>query len=210
MVSTPDQTPDTDDPGDETTRRFRFQHTYAAVACCSLLDDTHDTEEVFCEHHEDVLLKHKDGSFSGLQIKTRASDQDVWRANDEALVGVFVRFAKLEAEFPNQFRTFRFLTNHPLHAAANGRGICHILACIRAALTRAGVTDRAVNAFLKKIAREAECTEEVAYSALRKSSATDELPKLADVQARRYTRSRRSGRRPTNVRTALLAERRGD
>jgi hypothetical protein len=43
------------DPGDETANRYRFQWTWAAVVCCMLLDDTEDLQEVFCEHHEDVL-----------------------------------------------------------------------------------------------------------------------------------------------------------
>ena len=59
------------DPGDETANRYRFQWTWAAVVCCMLLDGTEDVQEVFCEHHEDVLLKHRDGSFTGHQVKTR-------------------------------------------------------------------------------------------------------------------------------------------
>lgn len=54
-----------DDPGDATADRFRFQYTWTTVVCCMLLDDTEDVEEVFCEHHEDVLLKHTDGCFTG-------------------------------------------------------------------------------------------------------------------------------------------------
>jgi transcriptional antiterminator Rof (Rho-off) len=45
--------------------------------CCALLDSTEDVIEVFCEHHEDVVLKRRDGTFSGLQIKTRQTDQPV-------------------------------------------------------------------------------------------------------------------------------------
>ncbi|WP_157726327.1 dsDNA nuclease domain-containing protein, partial [Imhoffiella purpurea] len=44
------------DPGDDTANRYRFQWTWAAIMCCKLLDDSEDVEEVFCEHHEDVLL----------------------------------------------------------------------------------------------------------------------------------------------------------
>ena len=31
-----------DDPGDDTANRYRFQWTWAAIACCILLDDTED------------------------------------------------------------------------------------------------------------------------------------------------------------------------
>jgi hypothetical protein len=70
-VPAPDTVPATGDPGDDTANRYRYQWTYAAIVCCMLLDDTLDVTEVFCEHHEDVLSKHTDGTFSGLQIKTR-------------------------------------------------------------------------------------------------------------------------------------------
>ena len=53
-----------------------------------LLDDTQDVEEVFCEHHEDVLLKHRDGLFTGHQVKTRGDDQPPWKAKDDAAAGI--------------------------------------------------------------------------------------------------------------------------
>ncbi len=54
-IPSPDTVLGTGDPGDETARRYRYQWTYAAIVCCILLDDTEDAEEVFCEHHEDVV-----------------------------------------------------------------------------------------------------------------------------------------------------------
>jgi hypothetical protein len=52
-----------------------------------LFDDTQDVEEVFCEHHEDVLLKHCDGMFTGHQVKTRESNQPLWKASDSQIKG---------------------------------------------------------------------------------------------------------------------------
>jgi hypothetical protein len=64
-VPSPDSIPATGDPGDDTARRYRYQWTYAAIVCCLLLDEIDDVTEVFCEHHEDVLIKHADGMCSG-------------------------------------------------------------------------------------------------------------------------------------------------
>jgi hypothetical protein len=183
MPSTPDEVLATGDPGDETARRYRYQWTYAGITCCLVLDETEDTVEVFCEHHEDVLLKHADGTFSGLQIKTRASDQDFWKAGEEPVIKSFARFAQLEADFPGQFRRFRFLTNHPLFAGKNGQDICHLLALINAAASAVGLP-RIVTTFLSKIAKAAGCSEDVAFVALQKSEARDDLPKLADITSR--------------------------
>src|ERR1035437_8025694 len=108
----PDQTLSPNDPGDETSRRIRFQWTWAAIVCCMLFDDTQDVVEVFCEQHEDILLKHRDGKFTGNQVKTRESDQPIWKANDEQVRSACVRFVQLELSYPGYCRAFRFLTHH--------------------------------------------------------------------------------------------------
>jgi len=132
-VQDPSVTPDDNDPGDETARRYRYQWTYAAITCCMLPDDTYDLTEVFCEHHEDVLLKHNDEAFTGLQIKTRASGQPVWKTSEPYIKKSCVRFVSLEYQFPDKFREFRFLTNHPLHSANNGKDLSYVLRQIRGA-----------------------------------------------------------------------------
>lgn len=182
----PDSTPASGDPGDEIGRRFSYQWTYAAICCCSLLDDLVGIVEVFCEHHEDVLLRAGDGSFTGIQIKTRDSTRPPWKASDDDVRSSCTRFAKLELQFPGLFGQYRFLTNHPLHAAKNGADLCHVLGAIRAAGSAAEVTGPALP-FLNRVAKEAGCTIDIAYSALAKAEAFDDLPKLADVATRLVT-----------------------
>jgi len=152
-----------------------------------LLDETEDVAEVFCEHHEDVLIKHVDGTFSGLQIKTRESDQKVWKTSDDAVRSSCSRFAKLEAEFPGRFRAFRFLTNHPLYAAGNGQDLRHVLQTIRAVASSVSDLSGPLARFLTRVASEAGCTAEVAFTALYKTDASDDLPKLPDIQMRLVT-----------------------
>lgn len=183
MTSRVDAVGATGDPGDETARRYAYQWTYAAILCCMLLDETEDTTEVFCEHHEDVLLKHKDGTFSGIQVKTRDTDQDVWRTSDEGLRAAFVKFARLERDFPGQFRRFAFLTNHPLHAGQNGMDICHVLAEISKAADNLGLTAPVLK-FLSRVAKDAGCSEDVAFAALRKATANADLPRRRDVEGK--------------------------
>ena len=113
---------------------------------------------MFCEHHEDVLLKHRDGSFTGHQVKTRGDDQPPWRAGDEPVRAACVRFAKLEAQFPGRFRRFFFLTNHPLHVAGNGRDLAHVLLSIADATTVADLT-APVAGWLRRIARDASVSK---------------------------------------------------
>jgi hypothetical protein len=148
-----------------------------------LLDETRDVQEVFCEHHEDVLLKHRDGSFTGHQVKTRADDQPPWKAKDEAVLAACVRFAKLESDYPGKFRSFVFLTNHPLHSAGNGQDLRYVLQSIREAATVAGVP-APVASWVKRIAENAGVTETIAFAAMSKTVARSDLPKLRDALMR--------------------------
>jgi hypothetical protein len=168
------------DPGDETAKRYRFQWIWAAVVCCMLLDETEDVIEVFCEHHEDVLLKHRDGSFSGHQVKTRGDDQPPWKAKDEAVLSACARFAKIEAEYPGRFRGFYFLTNHALHSGRNGRDLLYVLQEIKEAASVKDIPSIA-RSWLRDVAKAADATEDVAFAAMRKTVAKADLPKLQDA-----------------------------
>jgi hypothetical protein len=179
----PDNVPATGDPGDEIARRFRYQWMYAAIICCLLLDESEGTHEVFCEHHEDVLVKRQDGTFDGLQVKTRGISQPSWKSDDEAVIKSFVRFCKLEVQFPGKFRGFRFLTNHPLYVSGNGKDIQHILRQIRIA-NSAAACPTVIARFVRQIAKAANCDLGIAQHALGKTDADDALPKLADVHMR--------------------------
>lgn len=171
------------DPGDDTASRYRFQWTWAAIVCCMLFDESQGVEEVFCEHHEDVLLKHRDGSFTGHQVKTRGEDQPPWKASDEAVLNACARFAKLENEFPGRFRKFCFLTNHQLQYSSNGQDLSHVLISISEANTIEELPFT-VRKWLSRVAKCAEVTDEVTFLALAKTAAIANLPKLRDATVR--------------------------
>ncbi|WP_343742428.1 dsDNA nuclease domain-containing protein [Herbaspirillum huttiense] len=172
------------DPGDESVRRFRFQWTWAAIACCALLDKTQKITEIFCEHHEDILVKHDDGKFAGLQVKTREAGQQAWLTTDEAVRTSCARFCKLEEDYPGYFVAFRFLTNHPIRAGKTGKDIKHVLSEIAKTKDTGDALPKVAQAFVKTIARIAKCDEQLARRALQKATADDSLPKIADVEMR--------------------------
>lgn len=176
-------TPASRDPGDETANRYRYQWTWAAIVCCMLLDDTEDLVEVFCEHHEDVLLKHRDGTFSGHQVKTRGDDQQPWKAKDESVLAACARFSKLEAKYPGQFRRFCFLTNHQLHSAENGQDLTFVLESIKKAETISQLPS-SIKLWIKRVATDADETESIVFDAMSKSVAKADLPKLRDAVMR--------------------------
>ena len=70
---TPEVTSPTEDVGADTGARFAYQDAWAATLACALLSEPPPITDVWCEHHEDILLKQPDGLFHGVQVKTRES-----------------------------------------------------------------------------------------------------------------------------------------
>lgn len=171
------------DVGDETANRFRYQWVYSAILCCSLLDEKSGINEVFCEHHEDILLRCSDNSFVGIQVKTRANNQPLWRSSDEAVVKSLARFVCLNLQFPNQFKGFEFVSNHPLQATSNGQDVTYLLNAIAAQSNYTAATG-VVKTFVKKIARIASTSEESVFKTLKAVRVNCDLPQMRDVTVR--------------------------
>ena len=142
-----------------------------------LLDDTEDVVEVFCEHHEDVLLKHRDGKFTGQQVKTRELNQPLWKAGEAQVKMTCARFIQLDMRFPGCFRAYRFLTCHPIYVANNSQSLGYVLSQIESALNIDDLPS-SVRSWLRRVAREAGASETAAFDALKKATASAELPKL--------------------------------
>lgn len=110
--NSPSSVLDVHDPGDDTLARYKYQCSVAAVNCVRLLTDEPNVIRVICENFEDLLLEHPNGSFIGLQVKTRRLDLDAFKASDDAVLKSFSRFCELDQLFPDKFTTFDFSTNH--------------------------------------------------------------------------------------------------
>jgi hypothetical protein len=171
------------DVGDETSNRFRYQWALSAIICCMLLDQDEDVEEVFCEHHEDILVKHINSLFTGIQVKTRASNQPLWKASDRDVVKAFARFVKLDNLYPRQFQAFKFITNHPIQSTSNGQDIAYLLCQISQSENHDSLSN-VVKTFIKRISRTAEIKEEYTFHTLKKASIKHDLPKFRDVTMR--------------------------
>jgi hypothetical protein len=111
-MTSPDTTPDTSDPGDETAARLNYQYCYTAISAVRLVTDQECTVEVFCEHHEDFLVKLASGKFRGIQIKTRSVNLKTLKAKDEQVKKALRKFCVLDSKFPSSFESFSLITNH--------------------------------------------------------------------------------------------------
>lgn len=110
MSADPGAVLDKTDPGADVQGRFSYQHCYAAIQCLRLIDG--ELEAVFCENHEDILLRKQGGQYEALQIKTRRFDLEPFAADDDEVLKSVGRFSKLEKMYPGRFDAFHFVTNH--------------------------------------------------------------------------------------------------
>ncbi len=168
------------DIGDETASRFRYQWVLSAIFCCSLLDQIEDVKEVFCEHHEDILLKHFNNLFTGIQVKTRASNQLLWKACDEDVVKSFARFVILDNQYPRQFQSFIFITNHPIQSTSNGQDIAYLLRQINEEKNM-DLLSKSVTKYIKIISKTAKIVDEIVFYTLKKVSIRHDVPKLQNA-----------------------------
>ena len=108
----PGEVLDMKDPGDDVQLRFRYQHAYAAIQCLKLIGSSPEFVAVYCENYEDVLLRRKNGTYVGVQVKTRQFEGEPFKATDADVIKSIARFARLERDFPDQFDAYHFVTNH--------------------------------------------------------------------------------------------------
>lgn len=107
------KTPDSD-PGDETQRNFRYQHSYGVILLIHSRTGSQPYVSVFCEHHEDYLCERNDSLFDAYQIKTRKPEQGHWKLGDEPVKKSIQRFVALSKLFPDSINAFYFVSNAEL------------------------------------------------------------------------------------------------
>lgn len=178
----PDAIASRDSFGDDTARRYAYQWTYAAVLGCALLDAASDIREVFCEHHEDILLKHSSGHFTGIQVKTTERGDALWKAGDPEVISALSRFVELDVDFPNKFRGFVIATNHPFFKDRES-GACLPFLLDAARVGQNASLPKALDRFVAKIARGRGVDPAVVRECLAKCHCDDALPKIAQIES---------------------------
>ncbi len=150
MSEAPDTVLSQSDPGDDVQRRFRYQATKAAMLALSLLDDEAEVEEVYCEHHEDVLVKKRGERFHGVQIKTRFDEAGPHKSTDEEIAGSIKRFIELERKFDKHFDGYTIGSNAGFwNEDKTASSLPYLLSLVAA--SNNGLVHSKVQGFLKKL-----------------------------------------------------------
>lgn len=110
-LSPPDKTLDDTDRGDDVQRRFRYQAAIAAILSLELLHENSEFDEILCEHHEDILVKRKDGVFIGYQVKTRELSRGPFTFNSPEIMRTLERFIESDKKFPQHFKRYVIAAN---------------------------------------------------------------------------------------------------
>lgn len=173
----PASTPPAEDIGADTQRRFRHQACYTAMLSLGLLDEDGPLQELYCEHHDDVILRMKSGSFKAIQLKTRLIGGVPFKSGDDEILSSLRRFAALEAKFPGRFESYLLASNVGFwHEKKNGSNLDHVLSELRIDSGKSSV------ALVKKIAEtEPAIDRAVVLAALRKVQ-LGVTPGLDDVE----------------------------
>ena len=174
----PAATPPTEDVGADTQRRFRHQACYAAILSLGLLDNDGPLIELYCEHHDDIILRLKSGRFRALQLKTKLIGGVPFKACDDEVIAALGRFAHLESTFQGQFEAYIFASNVGFwHEKKNSSNLPHLLDAIRAN------PENGAGALVQKICRKTKLDITLICETLQKVE-LQVTPGLDDVEAR--------------------------
>lgn len=181
---TPDSVLSNSDAGADTQRRFRYQAAYAAILSLKLLNEESEFDEIFCEHHEDILIKLKDGTFEGIQVKTRKEGLEPFKASDPEIIEALKKFIKLEKEFPNRFSRFVLATNYGFwQVKRNGNNLQHILELAQDTKNLEMTSSKShLTSYVKKFTNIQGIQEDFVLKVLEKTRIQGNLPKFDEIE----------------------------
>lgn len=99
------------DPGDETQRNFRYQNAYGVILLAAAGRGAKPYIAIWCEYHEDLLAECNDGTLDAYQIKTRRPEDGLWDLRDEPLWKSIKGFVSLYRIFQERIRNYFFVSN---------------------------------------------------------------------------------------------------
>lgn len=180
----PDQTVDHSDPGDDVLRRFRYQAGRAALLALLTLEDASGVVEVFCEQHEDVLLRRADGQFDAEQVKTRLDGASPFKSGDDPVQKALKNFVGLDGKFPGRIRRFVLSTNVGFWTVAKNRSNLPHLLSLAVGYDGNGELPSPLRPFVNALAQKCTTDPEPVVACLRRVLLDSSLPKFNDLVSR--------------------------
>ncbi|MBS1526665.1 MAG: DUF4297 domain-containing protein [Bacteroidetes bacterium] len=164
--NSPESELNSSDHGDDVQRRFRYQNTYAGILGILMTDESKSIAEIFCEHHDDILVKDNDQKYTGIQIKTKDINSHPFDIGDEAIQKSFKRFVEMDLKFPNQFKGFSVISNHGFDKTSTASCIQSMIDYYMAGGQSNGKTN--FGKFVKSISEQCGCSVEEVITTIKK------------------------------------------
>jgi len=176
----------TTDPGDDTLRRFRYQFAYTAILALGLLENEAELSLLYCEHHDDVLLKLTDGKFRAVQIKTRDCGLEPFKAREEQILNSLKRFIGLETKYPDALDRFTIAANCGFwRERKDGHNLSYVLElAVECLQSSAGQPARPLAGMLNCLRDGNGSSDATILGVLGKTTLQDNLPHLDGVEDR--------------------------
>lgn len=173
------------DPGDDTFRRYRYQGAYAAILATRLLEPEPEYEYLYCEHHEDVLLKRRNGDFCGVQVKTRAEGYEPFKANEEQIKSALKRFVIADIQYPGQFFRFVIATNSGFwREKENSSNLKYMLSQARSCIKDNVPAPASLLRYVKEFKPDSTTGDVVVLNVLSRVELQEGLPHLDGIEER--------------------------
>lgn len=171
-----------EDPGDDIQRRYRYQAACAAIFSLSLLSVNSEFECLYCEHHEDILIKKVDGNFIAIQVKTQKSSLGAFTANHKDILKSLKRFVIFEKDFPGKFSGYVLATNCGFwEKEKNSSNLKYILKEIKKNQTLSEIKkDGVYSSLINKLVNKTKCDKDLILTALKKVK-TDKKPDFNSI-----------------------------
>jgi hypothetical protein len=171
------------DHGDDMQMRLRYQTTYGAFVALAMLLDATDIVEIYCEHHEDVLIRKANGKYRGCQVKTRLASIGPFKADDSQIKSALSRFVGLDIEFPGYFEKFVIATNVGFwQGADNSKNLPYIVGLAQDSNGHVPQTSREVHKLVAIICADHNCKRVTVWGVLARVVLQPELPQFHDIE----------------------------
>lgn len=174
----------TSDPGDDVQRRFRYQAIFTAKLALGMLIERTGIVEIYCEHHDDVIVRLSTGKFQACQIKTRDPGLGPFKSSDPAMVNTISRFVGLETQFPGHFEKFVIAVNCGFWSAeadSQQNLHCFIASACSAINDRRKPTRGTLAEVLQQIKSELHCEVETILQVICKIQPHDGFPSFSSA-----------------------------
>jgi hypothetical protein len=172
------------DHGDDMQLRVRYQSTYGAMIALGMLLDTVEIEEVYCEQHEDLLLRRTDGTFCGCQLKTRHPKLGAFKTDDPQISDALARFVALDIQFTGKFARYIIATNVAFwQREKNSKNLPHMIELARLIQSGAVPTQsKEIRKIVRLLSEKHKCKRPQVWSVLARVELQSELPQFQDVE----------------------------